>query len=85
MHLLHQRGRVGIVRFVEAHRIPSIFAPVLPILDDQIERNVVFAELLDGVYDFVGRVIAFAALDKAKRPFGKHWRSPVSCRYEPMT
>ena len=35
--------RIRIVLLVETHRIPSVLAPILPVLNDQVERNLLLS------------------------------------------
>ena len=70
MKRIHHGSRVGIELFVELHRIPSIFAPILPILYEHVERYVTLLELVGGVQNLFLRMETFAAMDVAQRPSG---------------
>ena len=41
----HHRGGIGILALIKAHSIPAILSPVLPILNQDIYRDLPFAKL----------------------------------------
>ena len=55
-------GGVGVAVFVELHGIPSIFAPILPVLHDDVEGYAALLKLACVVEQFGLGVVAFAAV-----------------------
>lgn len=68
MNLVDQLLGVWGVCLVEAHGVPAVRAPVLPVLDDDIERQLAAAELVECVDDLGRAVEAFAAMNVAEGP-----------------
>ena len=73
MHLVnlikHLLG-IGIARSLELVRTPLILRPVVPVLHDIVDRNVALAELSQRAFNFIGSLIALAALPEAQHPLG---------------
>ena len=59
---------VGVVVLVEAHGIPSVLAPILPVLHQHAYGDALLLEAVGGLQDLVGRVEALTAVDIAQRP-----------------
>ena len=70
VQLARERGGVGVVVFVEAHGVPAVLAPPLPVLHQHIHGNLLRTEALGGLQNLVGRVETFAAMDVAHGPAG---------------
>ena len=83
LHVLHVYGKVfspcgvsyfvDIIRILKAHRIPvGVAAPVLPVLDHGIDRDLQFTVFVENTGKLVTCLIALAALPEAHRPQWKH-------------
>ena len=70
---------IGIMLGVELHGVPAGLAPPLPVLDDHIERNSALLETIGILDDLVLRMVAFAAVDIAKHPFGHLGNRACEC------
>ena len=58
----------------EVHGVPSVVAaPILPVLDDTIERNLKATVLVNHLEQLLLRLVAFAALPEAEGPEREHW------------
>ena len=55
---------------VESHGIPTVLSPVLPVLHQDIDRQLLIAEAIGGLKNLVGRMETFAAVDITQRPSG---------------
>ena len=73
MHVVdgvHHRVWVWIIHFIELHGIPAVFAPVLPVLNNHVERKLPVAKLFECCQQFLLRVEAFAAMNIPVCPVG---------------
>ena len=68
VQFVHHGLGIRVLVFVEAHRVPAVFAPPLPVLHDGADGNLFVAEAAGGGQQFVLRVEAFAAVDVAEDP-----------------
>ena len=73
MQIICQLLRVGIVCLIKAHGIPTILAPILPILHNHIGRQVLATETLGCVDDFVLRMETLTAMNITQCPL-RHQR-----------
>ena len=59
---------IGVVVFIEAHGVPSVFAPILPVLYEHAHGDALLLETVGSLQNLVGRVEALTAVDIAQRP-----------------
>ena len=74
VELIHHCLGIGVVALVKLHGVPAVLAPVLPVLDQGVNRKVAFAELHSNVQDFLLGMISLPALPESIHPLGKHRR-----------
>ena len=74
MEAVRQRLRVGVVLLVELHAVPSVFAPVLPVLHEHAHRHPLAPETVGGAKNLIGTVETLATVDVAQGP-GGHQRA----------
>ena len=60
--------RIRIMVLIEAHGVPSIFPPVLPVLYDDIKRHLLPLEAVDGLQDLILGMETLPAMDITRRP-----------------
>ena len=71
--VIHHGLGVGEVRAHEFHSIPEIVvSPVLPVLDNAVERHTVFAVFMYDFSDFVLAFVSFTALPEPVSPEREH-------------
>ena len=70
METVGQRLWVRIILLVELHGVPSVFAPVLPVLHNHADGHLLLLEPAGGLENLVGGMETFAAVDIAQCPFG---------------
>ena len=74
MQLLDHAGRIGVARLVEFVAAPLARQPVLPVLDDGVERHLHLTVFRRDAEQFVLRRIVFLRLPQAPRPARHHGR-----------
>ena len=68
-HELRVTHPVDVARILEGHRVPVLVAaPVLPVLDDAVQRHTQGAVFVHHFTELVGALVAFAALPEAQCP-----------------
>ena len=66
----------------EIHGIPKVVAtPILPVLDDTIQRHIVCTVPIHHFEQFLRSLIAFAALPIAECPQGEHGHFTTECTH----
>ncbi len=70
--VVHHLFGIGIARLIEDVAPPLVVFPVLPVLDDVVDRDVAAAEFGERPDHFILRGIALPALPEAQHPFGHH-------------
>ena len=74
MDIADHRVGPGVERVVEPHRVPVlILAPVLPVLDDTVQRNSHLAVRAERLAEFLRTVIPLAALPVPVQPEREHF------------
>ena len=68
MQAVGQRLGVRIELFVEAHRVPAILAPVLPVLHEHIDGHLLLLEAVGRLKNLLRRVETLAAMDITQSP-----------------
>ena len=66
VHLMQAVGQclgIGIVLFIELHGVPSIFAPILPVLNDDVNGKLLVAESSCRLENLIGRMEAFTTMN----------------------
>ena len=82
MHFLDHVFIVGKRFGNELHGIPCVVAaPVLPVLNHHIDRNLERTILAEHFKQFVGTLVAFAALHEAVCPEWSHWHLASELAY----
>ena len=82
MHIINHLFRIAERRVLKVHRIPQIVvSPVLPILNDSIERNTQFTVFPYHSHRFFLALIPFLALEIAVSPKGKHGNLSGQCTH----
>ena len=69
-----QRFWIGIEILVELHRVPTVLAPILPILHNHTDRQLLTAEPVGRLQYLVRRVETLSAVDIAQSPL-RHQRT----------
>ena len=70
---IHHSTAVGKVLRKEVHGVPQVVAaPILPVLDDAVERHVQLAVFVHHVEQFAAALVAFLRLPVAEGPKGEH-------------
>ena len=73
VYVLNHLLTVGKILRQEVHRVPQVVrAPVLPVLDDTVERHLQRTILIDDGLRFLSRLIALLRLPEAVRPQREH-------------
>ena len=70
MEAVSQGLGVGVERFIKLHGVPTILAPVLPVLYDDTQGHSLLTETTGCLQDLVGGVESLAAVDVAQCPLG---------------
>ena len=68
MELVHHLCWIRIELLVKLHGIPAVLAPVLPVLDDKVDRNLLLAESPCSSQELLLRMESFAAVDVSQSP-----------------
>ena len=72
-HILRVANLVDVARVLELHRVPvRVASPVLPVLNDAVERHLQLAVLVNHAAQLVGTLVPLAALPEAERPERVH-------------
>ena len=61
---------IGVMVLVETHGVPTIFTPVLPVLHQHVDRQLLTAEAVSRLQNLVGRMKTLTAVDIAQCPTG---------------
>ena len=75
VHLMQAVGQclgIGIVLFIELHGVPPIFAPILPVLNDDVNGKLLVAESSRRLENLIGRMEAFTTMNVSQRPLRHH-------------
>ena len=82
MDILHHLLRIIESRILKIHRIPQIvMPPILPILNNTIQRNTQFTIFTNNVYHFLLALISFFTLPVTISPQRKHRCLPGQAAY----
>ena len=68
MEVIDHFCRVRIVFLVELHRVPSVLAPILPVLNDKVDRNLLLTEAACSCKEFLLVVESLTAVDVSECP-----------------
>jgi hypothetical protein len=85
MQLFEHFFRPGIVVLVKLHRVPAVLSPVLPVLNQGINRDLSLAKLRCSVEDFLLAVVTLSTLPMTVGPFREQRCFTVSVRYAEIT
>ena len=73
VHLINHPLAVGVFLSQEIHGVPQVVrAPILPVLDDAIERNLQLTVFIDHTKQFRSTLVAFLALPETVSPQWEH-------------
>ena len=76
IHLVQRIGQrlgVRIMRFVETHRVPTVFAPVLPVLHNHADGHLLFLKATGRLQDFIRAMETLTTVDVSQCPTGHLW------------
>jgi hypothetical protein len=73
MEPLNQGFRFGVTGLVPLVGPPTVLPPVLPVLNDEIHREMATAEAIDRIQKILGTSIALTALPETESPSWQQW------------
>src|SRR6478752_6381123 len=71
MQLIHHLFGLRIILLIELHRAPAVFSPVLPILNQSIDRDLSLPKFGRDIENFLLAVISLSALQVTVGPLWK--------------